>query len=527
MKLRKLLWVFPAVFVQFIISAPANGEPLADLEKHPISLETGVSVSEKLGSIEKAASTNSVASRAFVSPTTTVYGGFELATSATVYILVRGNSLGTLGVTNMYLDAPRVRLYNSQGQDLIADGTGRAGFNACVASNTTTDLPVINYYQNVRGQATHARDTCLAMTAPAGVYTFSVTPSLVGLTTNGTSSTPSSGEILFEVTLGPGVPLVEGNREKTERLVGGTWTFFYTIISTFSDRYRFTSVAPSTAVPGDYTAAGTDEFGGLVVGTFASRNNQWAVLDPSSIIDLFYLFTFSNLNSVSGCYYQINPPGSTNLSRCYSMSGSRSPPKALGGLPEPLRDERRLIEAEGQPKETNPEVIQAYLDARRTWEKEDTQRKAGKAASARSVASRATVSPTNTVYGGFALASSANVYILVRGNSLGSLGITQGYLDAPRVRIYNSQGQDIVVDGANRPGFNGCAATNTLSAPVVTYYQNVRGAPAHGRDACIANLFAPGAYTFSVTPSIPGSTTGTTSSDPITGEILFEVTLGP
>lgn len=153
-------------------------------------------------SLPKAASAQTLGSRARATSIDTVYGGFELANTTTVYILVRGNSLGTLGVTQDYLDAPRVRLYNAQGQDLIND-EGRPGFNFCLNSSTTTDLPVINYYQNVRGQPVHPRDACFAAVFTAGAYTFSVTPSIPGVTTDSTSSSPPSGELLFEVTLNP------------------------------------------------------------------------------------------------------------------------------------------------------------------------------------------------------------------------------------------------------------------------------------------------------------------------------------
>lgn len=152
-------------------------------------------------SLPKAASAQTLGSRAMVTSSDTVYGGFELSNTTTVYVLVRGNSLGTLGITQDYLDAPRVRLYNAQGQDLIND-EGRPGFNFCLSSSST-DLPVINYYQNVRGQPVHSGDACLAAIFPAGAYTFSVTPSIPGVTTDSTSSSPPFGEMLFEVTLNP------------------------------------------------------------------------------------------------------------------------------------------------------------------------------------------------------------------------------------------------------------------------------------------------------------------------------------
>lgn len=153
--------------------------------------------------IAKAASAQTLGSRARATSTATVFGGFELREVTNVYIMVRGNSLGTLGITQDYLDAPRVRLYNAAGQDLITDGSGRAGFNQCLAANTTTDKPVIDYYTLVRGEPPNSRDACLAAQFQPGVYTFSVTPSIPGVTTTTIASDIPAGETLFEVTLNP------------------------------------------------------------------------------------------------------------------------------------------------------------------------------------------------------------------------------------------------------------------------------------------------------------------------------------
>ena len=149
---------------------------------------------------------------------------------------------------------------------------------------------------------------------------------------------------------------------------------------------------------------------------------------------------------------------------------------------------------------------------------------APKAASTRQVASRAVASPSQTVFGGFELAQSAVVYVLVRGNSMGSLGVTQNFLDRPRFRLYNQAGQDLVFDNANRPGFNFCSTSNSDDVFVINYYQ-ARGAPVSTNDACLGATFASGVYTFSVTPATTANS-GLTSS-PSTGEILFEVILGP
>ena len=279
-------------------------------------------------------------SRATASPSATLFGGFELAASSTVYVLVRGNSLGTLGVTQNFLDAPRVRLFNSQGQDLLTDG-GVAGFTGC-SSNANAGGAVVTYYTGTRGQPPSGRDACTAQALAAGVYTFTVTPSMTGMV-----SSPTTGETLFEVTLG----------------TGGSMT------------------------------------------------------------------------------------------------------KSLG--------------------------------------------------------SRGTASPTATLFGGFELASASTVHILVRGNSLGTLGVTQNFLDSPRVRLFNSAGQDLITD-AGVAGFTGCSSAANSGAAVVSYYTNVRGQPPHARDGCTSQSLAAGVYTFSVAPSTSGMV-----SSPATGEILFEVTLNP
>jgi hypothetical protein len=304
----------------------------------------------------KAVSTQTLGSRGTVTGSATLYGGFEIAGSTTVYILVRGNSLGSLGITQSYLDAPRVRIFDSQGQDLAFDVTGRGGFNACLASGAAS-APVVAYYQNRGG--VHERDACTSKALTAGVYTFSVTPSIPGVTTNSGTSSPGAGEVLFEVVLGPSAPAVETSRQKTERLLGGTWTFTYSIGSTsFTARYQLTSVQPLTSSPGDFLAIGTDEFGDPVGGGYITSSNLWGLLDQSIILDRFFTFNFSDLNHVSGCYYQLTPPGSTNLGTCYPMSGVRSPFKSAREDAQHAfdRDSAEVEAAKTNPLDGQPDI---------------------------------------------------------------------------------------------------------------------------------------------------------------------------
>lgn len=184
------------------ISQLCAASPLAEAAKEPGAFDDSVRTLEKGAPIAKSASAQTLGSRATVTSSATLYGGFEISNTAVVYILVRGNSLGTLGVTQNYLDLPRVRIYNAQGQDLVFAQNGSVGFNFCLSTNTVNQ-PVYDYYRIFRGGAPHGSDACYAATFAAGVYTFSVTPSIPGVTTTSTTSIPSFGEVLFEITLGP------------------------------------------------------------------------------------------------------------------------------------------------------------------------------------------------------------------------------------------------------------------------------------------------------------------------------------
>jgi hypothetical protein len=135
--------------------------------------------------VEKAASASTVASRGTVTSAITLYGGYEPAVSYSAIIVVRGPSLGTLGITQAYLDSPGVCIY--AGSTQIVCG------NSCAASALQ---PIRDYYTNVRGAPLSTRDTCAVITGPAGAYTFTVNPSTISTRT---------GEVLFEVTLGPPV----------------------------------------------------------------------------------------------------------------------------------------------------------------------------------------------------------------------------------------------------------------------------------------------------------------------------------
>jgi hypothetical protein len=126
----------------------------------------------------------------------------------------------------------------------------------------------------------------------------------------------------------PPPPVTNDRRDRTERLIGGTWSMVYTLITTWIDRFTFTTMAPPTS-DGDYLAVGTDQYGGAIGGGWVQDLGSWLVVNPGSIIDEIFNFDFSDLNHVSGCYYQMKPPGSGNLTQCVRFTGTRSPAKSF------------------------------------------------------------------------------------------------------------------------------------------------------------------------------------------------------
>jgi hypothetical protein len=227
----------------------------------------------------------------------------------------------------------------------------------------------------VSGGTQATRPWVSGRTAVATVGSFAVTffdnsNASITYSIDGVSSSRNVVRQIFAGSSTPPPPPPNDQLAKTQQLLGGTWSFTYTIISTYTDRMSFSSITGPGST-GLYVAIGTDSFGSPVGGDYDPTLNEWLALDPGIIIDQAYVFNFSDLNHVSGCYYQINPPGSSNFSRCYSMSGSRSPPKAatfraLGErlIEEQGRTEEVKILETGQVAPVPRQLLEAYARAR-------------------------------------------------------------------------------------------------------------------------------------------------------------------
>jgi len=129
----------------------------------------------------------SIGTRATVAAGALVYGGFTIsglaATKQNVFIVVRGPSLQTLGVTQDPLDLPGLRVFDAAGNDVLNNAAGGHGVTTCAAAH-----PVATLYRTTR-QALDANDSCVSVSLGGGTYTFTIEP----------TAADTSGEVLFEV----------------------------------------------------------------------------------------------------------------------------------------------------------------------------------------------------------------------------------------------------------------------------------------------------------------------------------------
>lgn len=154
-------------------SADTNGEVLFEVTLNPERSP-------------QATSLTSIGTRATVSTSAPMYGGFTLAEAKTIYFAVRGPSLQSLGFTSNPLDAPKLRVYDSGGGEYLLTN-GQAGVSTCPSTHETAQ------YYTSKGNGLNVRDTCASLTLAAGIYTFTVEA----------NSGDPNGEALFEVTFGP------------------------------------------------------------------------------------------------------------------------------------------------------------------------------------------------------------------------------------------------------------------------------------------------------------------------------------
>jgi hypothetical protein len=258
----------------------------------------------------------------------------------TVAIVATGPSLLQYGISN-FLSDPMITLVRASDQAVIASNDDWAE-----AANASV-LQATGY------SPSHPLEAALIITLNPGAYT--------AIVSGFSGATGVSVVGVYEVTANQALL-------NASRLIGGTWTFVYTILSTFADSYTLTTLNPTPGSGGQYFVNGTGSAGDPVVADYHPQFGNWSLLDPGSVIDRFFVFNFSDNNHVSGCYYQISPPGSSNMSSCYAMAGIRSPFQAamLKDAPAPANEDAELLEHNQRAVKgfMQPGVEGRYLEAR-------------------------------------------------------------------------------------------------------------------------------------------------------------------
>ncbi|GGR32582.1 hypothetical protein GCM10008957_48840 [Deinococcus ruber] len=70
-------------------------------------------------------------------------------------------------------------------------------------------------------------------------------------------------------------PTVSYNQQQTERLYG-SWNFTYTIINTYTDTYKLSTLNASSVTPGDYFLAGINLYGSSVIAGYDSKYSTFS-----------------------------------------------------------------------------------------------------------------------------------------------------------------------------------------------------------------------------------------------------------
>jgi hypothetical protein len=155
------------------------------------------------------------------------------------------------------------------------------------------------------------------------------------------------------------------------QLLQGHWHFIYSILNvTFTNDYTLTTIPGTRNSQGGYFISGTGEFGDPVVAAYYPQDGNWSLLDPGTIIDRFYVFYTDGATILpNSCYYQIDPPGSLNFSRCYALSGAKTgPAAAVRALQDSslkiAKEDAEHVEQAAVGRETtpvDPDVVEKYF----------------------------------------------------------------------------------------------------------------------------------------------------------------------
>lgn len=109
-------------------------------------------------------------------------------------------------------------------------------------------------------------------------------------------------------------------QQRTEQLLGGTWSITYRIISQFTDRLTFSSITTSTS-SNDIFAVGVSGRNTIAVGNWSANINGWSMLtrfnDNIAYPADFYVVQIVG-NTMTGCYYFTL--SASSIGSCYPIT---------------------------------------------------------------------------------------------------------------------------------------------------------------------------------------------------------------
>jgi hypothetical protein len=105
-------------------------------------------------------------------------------------------------------------------------------------------------------------------------------------------------------------------------LILGRWVFTYTTTKRITHTYTINATYEDTSDPGEYYAAGWNESSEPVIAGWSDDLDAYALLDPGTNLDEFYVFSLIDSNSVAGCAHLANSV-TGYFSDCYPMTGYR------------------------------------------------------------------------------------------------------------------------------------------------------------------------------------------------------------
>lgn len=131
----------------------------------------------------------------------------------------------------------------------------------------------------------------------------------------------------------PPAPVNESQARAQQLL--GDWVFRYTIISSFTDYLKLSTVVQSTSYPGEWFAAGKDSYGNVSIGFYDMKTREYIVGTDGSVEKFYFFKEITSEGYVTGLFGLVS---GSYISDPYYMTGKRTISKDGTIKPVDVRD---------------------------------------------------------------------------------------------------------------------------------------------------------------------------------------------